>query len=204
MTFTLKSITSSVLISAALVLSGCGSVQVSRVAADKEIALTDRWNDKDSELVSTEMMSDMLTFPWIRRFVQESGKSIPTVIIQRVRNKTHEHIAVETFTNNLKRALIRSGRVDFVASGSERKEIRTERRDQELNASAATTKQMGQEQGADFALSGTIHSFVDQLDGKRVTAYQIDLKLVDILTAREVWNGQKKIKKLQEKKFFGY
>lgn len=187
-----------------LLLSGCGSVQVSRVSSDQEIALTDRWNDKDSELVSTEMINDMLSFPWLRQFSSSSGKAVPTVIIQRIRNKSHEHIAVEAFTNDLKRALIRAGTVDFVAGGAERKDIRDERRDQELNASSATAKQMGQETGADFVLSGSINSFVDQLGDKRVTSYQVDLKLINMLTNREVWNGQKKIKKFQEKSLFGF
>ena len=187
-----------------LSMAGCSSVEVSRISGDQEVALTDRWNDKDSELVSTEMISDMLSFPWRRNYSATASKPVPTVIIQRIRNKSHEHIVVEAFVNDLKRQLIRSGSVDFVSSGAERRDIREERRDQELNATASTAKQMGQETGADFALSGSINSFVDQLDGKRVTAYQVDLKLIDMTTNREVWNGQKKIKKLQEKKRFGF
>ena len=198
-----SAITSSVL-AISLLLSGCGSVQVSRVSSDQEIAVTDRWNDRDSELVAKGMINDMLSFPWVRRFANQSGKAVPTIIIQRVRNKSHEHIAVETFINDLKRALIRTGSVDFVAGGNERRNIRDERRDQELNASSNTSKQMGQETGADFVLSGSINSFVDQLSGKRVTSYQVDLKLINMLTNREVWNGQKKIKKFQEKSLFGF
>lgn len=198
-----SAITSSVL-AISLLLSGCGSVQVSRVSSDQEIAVTDRWNDRDSELVAKGMINDMLSFPWVRRFANQSGKAVPTIIIQRVRNKSHEHIAVETFINDLKRALIRTGSVDFVAGGNERRNIRDERRDQELNASSNTSKQMGQETGADFVLSGSINSFVDQLSGKRVTSYQVDLKLINMLTNREVWNGQKKIKKFQEKSLIGF
>lgn len=204
MNLNLHSAIASSVIAISLLLSGCGSVQVSRVSSDQEIAVTDRWNDRDSELVSKEMINDMLSFPWVRRFANQPGKAVPTIIIQRVRNKSHEHIAVETFINDLKRALIRTGSVDFVAGGNERRDIRDERRDQELNASSNTTKQMGQETGADFALSGSINSFVDQLNGKRVTSYQVDLKLINMLTNREVWNGQKKIKKFQEKSLFGF
>ncbi|MDF1642948.1 MAG: penicillin-binding protein activator LpoB [Pseudomonadales bacterium] len=204
MSSSLHNAVASSIIAVILLLSGCGSVQVSRVDSEQEIALTDRWNATDSELVSTEMISDMLSFPWVQRFTLESGKTIPTIIIQRIRNKSHEHIAVEAFTNDLKRALIRSGSVDFVAGGAEREDLRDERRDQELNASSSTAKQMGQETGADFVLSGTINSFVDQLDDKRVTSYQVDLKLINMFTNREVWNGQKKIKKFQEKTIFGF
>ena len=45
---------------------------------------------------------------------------------------------------------------------------------------------------------------VDQLDGKRVTSYQVDLKLTNLQTTREEWNGQKKIKKFQKRSKFGF
>jgi len=183
-------------------LTGCGGTRVSRVDAGQEIALTDKWNDKDSSLVSEEMIGDMLSFPWIRDFRASNGAEKPTVIIQRVRNKSHEHISAETFLNDLKRAIIRSGDARFIASGAERQDIRSEREDQELNASAA--KAMGNETAADFALSGSINSFVDQVDGSRVTTYQVDLKLVNMESNEEVWNGQKKLKKFQEKSSYGW
>lgn len=183
-------------------LTGCGSTRVSRVDAGQEIALTDKWNDKDSSLVSEEMIGDMLSFPWIRDFRTSNAADKPTVIIQRVRNMSHEHISAETFLNDLKRAIIRSGDARFIASGAEREDIRSEREDQELNARNAKT--MGNETAADFALSGSINSFVDQVDGDRVTTYQVDLKLVNMESNEEVWNGQKKLKKFQEKSSFGW
>ncbi len=183
-------------------LTACGGTRVSRVDAGQEIALTDKWNDKDSSLVSEEMVGDMLSFPWIRNFKADNGGDRPTVIIQRVRNKSHEHISAETFLNDLKRAIIRSGDAKFIASGDERNDIRSERADQELNARNA--KAMGNETAADFALSGSINSFVDQVGGDRVTTYQVDLKLVNMESNEEVWNGQKKLKKFQEKSSYGW
>lgn len=184
-----------------ITLSGCATNRVSRVDTDQEIALSDRWNDKDSQLVAEEMITDMLSFPWARDF-ELANSTRPTIIIQRIANKSHEHIAVDTFVNDIKRAIIRSGRADFVAGGAERDAIRDERRDQELNSRNA--KEQGQEQAADFAISGSINSIVDQAGGDRVTFYQVDMKLIDMENNREVWNGQKKIKKLQEKSTFGF
>ena len=148
------------------------------------------------------MVGDMLSFPWIRNFKADNGGDRPTVIIQRVRNKSHEHISAETFLNDLKRAIIRSGDAKFIASGAARNDIRSERADQELNARNA--KAMGNETAADFALSGSINSFVDQVGGDRVTTYQVDLKLVNMESNEEVWNGQKKLKKFQEKSSYGW
>lgn len=201
-----KSILATVLVLGTVVfVNGCGkSVEVARVDSGKEIALTDKWNDEDSRLVAEEMINDMLSYPWISQFNQRFPGKEPLVTVQRVRNKSHEHIAVDTFVNDIKRAVIRSGKAGFIATLEERQDTRAELADQDMNASADTRMEMGEEDGANFALSGTINSIVDQLDNQRVTYYQVDLKLINLQTAREVWNGSKKIKKFMERKSFSF
>ncbi len=188
-----------------LVLSACGGTSVTRVDVDEEIALSDRWNATDSRMVSDEMIDDMLSFPWLERWRQANADRDrqPTVIVLGVRNRSHEHIEINTFVNDLRRAMIRSGRVDFVAAGDVRDAIRDERQDQEFHSDPETVAQMGREAGANFALSGSIDSWVDQRDRQRVTNYQIDLVLIDMQTNREVWAGQKRLQKLQERSRFG-
>jgi len=182
-----------------LVLAACGGTEVTRLDPSEQVDLTDRWNATDSRMVSEAMIEEMLTFPWVDRFLDEhSDRDRPRVIIQSVRNRSHEHIPVETFINDLRRELIRAGRVDFVSGGAEREELREERREQEFHADEATRARMGRELGADYALTGTINSFVDRLDGTRSTFYQVDLRLVDLETNVEVWNGQKQIQKIMQ------
>lgn len=187
-------------------LTGCGGTKVQRLDATQEVALTDRWNATDSRLVSEEMIDDMLSFPWVNRWAQANPdrNRQPTVIVMGVRNRSHEHIEVNTFVNDLRRAMIRSGRVDFVAGGDVRDALREERKEQEFNATAETAAKLAAEQGANFALSGSIDSWVDQLDGTRVTNYQIDLSLIDIQTNKEVWAGQKRLQKHQKRSKFGF
>ena len=203
---TSKSILATVMVLGTVVfVNGCGkNVEVARVDSGKEIALTDKWNDEDSRLVAEEMINDMLSYPWISQFNQRFPGKEPLVTVQRVRNISHEHIAVDTFVNDIKRAVIRSGKAGFIATLEERQDTRAELADQDMNASADTRMEMGEEDGANFALSGTINSIVDQLDNQRVTYYQVDLKLINLQTAREVWNGSKKIKKFMERKSFSF
>lgn len=194
----------SLLISAGLI-TGCATNKVERIDANTEIALTDKWNATDSRLVSEEMIDDMLSFPWIERWQQANlgNQRQPTVVVLGVRNRSHEHIQTDTFVKDLRRASLRSGRVDFVTSGTVRDELRAERLDQEFNATSDTAAQLAAETGANFALSGSIDSWVDQLKGQRVTSYQIDLVLIDVQTGREVWAGQKKLQKHQQRSKFG-
>ncbi|MBD3669316.1 MAG: penicillin-binding protein activator LpoB [Gammaproteobacteria bacterium] len=184
------------IVALATLLSACGP-NVERIRPDETRDLSGMWNDTDSRLVSEEMINDALSRPWLSRFESRNGKP-PAVIVGTVRNLSHEHINVQTFTNDMERALINSGRVEFVASKAERSEIREERADQDVHASAESRKAMGQELGADFMLQGTINTIIDT-DGKsQVRYYQVDLTLISLADNRKVWVGQKKIKKFIE------
>ena len=163
--------------------------------------LSGKWNDTDSRKVSQEMIQDVLSQQWLNKFNRKQSR-VPTVIVGKVRNLSHDHINTRTFIADIRRALINSGEVDFVASSEERGEIRSERRDQDLNSSEATRKEMGNETGADFMLKGSINSIVDAINGEQVRFYQIDLTLIDLSSNRMVWAGQQKIKKSIEKSGF--
>ena len=177
-------------------LSGCKKgATVERVDTASTTDLSGAWNDTDSRLVAQEMIQDVLSRPWLTRFSKTKKGAVPAVIIGRVRNLSHEHINTRTFVSDMEKALINSGEVDFVASSTERQEIRSERSDMDIHASDATRKEAGQEQGADFMLQGTINTIIDAVAGKHVRFYQVDLTLIDLNNNRKVWVGQKKIKK---------
>ena len=112
--------------------------------------------------------------------------------------------AIHGFAGDLQRALIHSGKVEFVASKGERGEVRDERLDQDTNASEDTRKAHGQETGADFMLSGALNQIVDQESGTAVVFYQTNLKLLDMKSHKIVWNGQKKLKKLVKRSKAGW
>lgn len=173
---------------------GC-STSVERLDEEEVRDLSGAWNDTDSRLVSREMISDMMESRWLAEWrVRHSQK--PAVIVGEIRNLSHEHINVRTFVSDMERSLINSGRVQFVASGTEREEIREERKDQDIHASEDTRKAMGQEYGADFMLKGTINTIIDAHKKTQLRYYQTDLALVSMADNRKVWLGQKKIKKL--------
>jgi uncharacterized protein (TIGR02722 family) len=183
------------------VLTGCGGHTVKRVDSDSVTDLSGNWNDTDSRLVAQEMIQDVLSRSWLTKFNRKNGKA-PTVIVGTVRNLSHEHINTRTFIADMERELINSGEVEFVASASERDEVRGEVKDQDLNATEETRKAMGNEMGADYMLKGSINSIVDAISGEQVRFYQIDLTLIELGTNRKVWAGQKKIKKSIEKSGF--
>jgi len=181
----------------AFAAAGC-STEVKRIDAGQVEDLSGAWNDTDSQQVSAEMITDVMDRPWLGEFTR-TQKRQPAVIVGEVSNLSHEHINVNTFVSDMERALINSDKVQFVASSTERQEVRDERKDQDLNASEVTRKAMGQEKGADFMLKGTINTIIDAEGKTQLRYYQVDLTLISLVDNRKVWVGQKKIKKLVER-----
>jgi uncharacterized protein (TIGR02722 family) len=180
----------------ALVAVSACATKVERLDESKAVDLSGGWNDTDSRAVSQEMIQDSLSRPWLQEFRPRSGQTRPAVIVGEVRNLSHEHINTNTFTLDLERALINSGKVDFVATKQERQGVRDERKDQDLNAREDTRNAMGKELGADFVLTGTINTIVDPNGNEQLLFYQVNMTLISLADNRKVWVGQKDIRKL--------
>jgi penicillin-binding protein activator len=183
-----------------LAFVGCAK-KVSRIDPNSTIDLSGKWNDTDSRLVAEKMIQDCLNNQWYGQY--QANKKIPTIIIGNIRNKSHEHISVETFSKDIERTLINSGKVEFVASKNEREQLREEIADMQENASVDTRKDKGEEQGSDLMMIGTINSIVDKEGDKAVVFYQIDMELIQLESNRKLWIGNHKIKKYINKSAAG-
>ncbi len=189
-----------VMMTAVLVLSGCGhETKVTRVDTGVVTDLSGRWNDTDSRMVAEAMVKDALQYPWLGNF-EKSTKRQPVVVVGTVVNSSHEHISVQTFITDLERELTNSQKVTFVAGKGERDEVRTERKEQAIYASEETQKAPGKETGADFMMKGMIATILDEANGTKAVFYQVDLQMIDLESNAKVWYGQKKIKKVVEKR----
>lgn len=183
------------LVVAALALSACGIKRVSRVDPTSVTDLSGKWNDTDSRLVANELIGQSLGAPWVREWSAANGGAAPTVIVGEFRNRTLEHIAVGTFVRDLERAYITSGTVRVVASAEERQEVRGERADQQVNATADTRARVAREQGARFMLQGDVQAIEDSEGREKIVFYQVDATLIDLESNAKVWVGQHKMKK---------
>ncbi|MFP9117596.1 penicillin-binding protein activator LpoB [Flavobacterium sp. RNTU_13] len=195
----MKNITLTILAAAAIITTtGCSSSKsnVQRVNENTVTDISGRWNDTDSRLTAEEITAELMDHSWYSTFASENTGKKPVLIVGMITNKSHEHIATETFSKDIEKAIINSGRMRLVQAGTMREEIRGERAEQQNNASASTMKKFGLEHGADFMLQGTVNSIVDENKKEKAVYYQIDLELTNIQTNEKVWIGDKKIKKL--------
>jgi len=181
-------------------LGACGGeTRVTRIDAGVVTDLSGRWNDTDSRMVAESMVKEALEYPWLNTFSQSKRRQ-PVVVVGTVLNSSHEHINVHTFVTDLERELTNSQKVTFVAGKNERDEVRSERKEQAMYAREDTQKAPGKEIGADYIMKGTIATILDEADGTKAMFYQVDLQMVDLESNAKVWFGQKKIKKVIEKK----
>ncbi len=184
----------------AATVSGCGhDTKVTRVETGVVTDLSGRWNDTDSQMVAEAMVKEALGNPWLGNFAKGKNRQ-PVVIVGTVLNRSHEHINVQTFVSDLERELTNSQKVTFVAAKGERDEVRDERREQAVHAREDTQKAPGKEIGADYMMRGSIATILDEQDGAKAVFYQVDLEMVDMENNVKAWFGQKKIKKVIEKK----
>ncbi|MBA0915479.1 MAG: penicillin-binding protein activator LpoB [Nitrospira sp.] len=150
-------------------------------------------------MVAESMVKAALEYPWLNNF-SSSKRRQPVVVVGAIQNSSHEHINVSTFVIDLERELTNSQKVTFVAGKGDREELRTERQEQAMHAREDTQKAPGKEIGADYMMKGTIATILDEAEGTKAVFYQIDLQMVDLENNTKVWYGQKKIKKVIEKK----
>ena len=183
-----------------LTLAGCAQeTKITRVDSGVVTDLSGRWNDTDSRIVAESMVKEALEYPWLNTFSGSKHRQ-PVVVVGTILNNSHEHIDVNTFVADLERELTNSQKVTFVAGKGDREELRTERKEQAMYAREDTQKAPGKEIGADYMMKGTIATILDEAEGTKAVFYQIDLQMVDLESNAKVWFGQKKIKKVIEKK----
>ncbi|MCU0634768.1 MAG: penicillin-binding protein activator LpoB [Gemmatimonadaceae bacterium] len=192
------------LAASALSFGACNNTRVARIDPTSVTDLSGRWNDADSRLVANELITQSLAGGWVRRYADTHGGSSPAVLVGAFRNRTMEHIPVQTFTRDLERAFVNSGAVRIVASATEREEIRAERADQQVNATADSRTRLAQEQGARYVLQGDVQAIEDAQGRERVRFYQVDATLIDVESNAKVWVGQHKIKKYIDRRRIGW
>jgi len=179
---------------------GCGhETKVTRVDTGLVTDLSGRWNDTDSRMVAETMVKESLGSPWLDHFTKTKNRQ-PVVIVGTILNRSHEHINVQTFITDLSRELTNSQKVAFVAGKGERDEVREERREGAVRGCGGTQKAPGKEIGADYMMKGSISTILDETEGVKAVFYQVDLEMIDLENNVKSWFGQKKIKKVVERK----
>jgi uncharacterized protein (TIGR02722 family) len=174
-----------------LLLSSCASgPKVSRIDASTQTDLSGYWNDTDVRIVCQSLIDDCLNSPRVVQTIRAMGGKTPVVLVGSFRNESSEHIDTGIIASTMEVTIFNSGRMDFVAGGSTRNELRAERQDQQSNASEATAASLANETGADFMLFGTVKTIVDKAGNQTVRTYFVTAEMTNVETNQRMWMGQ--------------
>ena len=182
----------------AVLFSSCHSVK--RVDADTQIDLSGYWNDTDLRAASDSLIKQCVDTPQLTAFRSTRGR-LPVIIVGNFKNSSDEHIDTSILSQRLEASILSSGKAEFVASGDLRNEIRAERLDQQQGyTDDATTAALGREAGADYIMTGSVKTIIDQYSKTATRSYFITAELTDITTNRRLWIGEyNEIKKVIRK-----
>jgi uncharacterized protein (TIGR02722 family) len=163
------------------------------------VMLDDRWNQNDMQLIAKKVVSSLEV--WRQ---SDDGAPKPVVILETPKNRTTEHIDMQSLYDHVKTALIKSNLVTFLDK-SARQEIAEEYEYQGSGYVEAEEAQgPGGQRAAQFLLGGVITSNVQQVGSNKAVYYKATFELTDIRTTEIVWTDQKEIVKQFKKKSIGY
>ncbi len=154
--------------------------------------VTNEFGSTDLQTIAEAMARSLLQ----SQPVAESRKT-PLVTVAEVKNKTDEYIDTRAITDTIKTQLLKSGAVKFavdVAAMDNQTEELSRQNDSGLYKKG-TVKKIGQMQGADYRIEGSISSIVKKARNIKDVYYKFTLSLVDIESGVLVWMDEKEIRK---------
>jgi uncharacterized protein (TIGR02722 family) len=160
--------------------------------------LGDKWNQNDMQLVAKKVVESLES--WSSR---EQQPAKPVIILETPKNRTSEHIDLQSLYDHVKTELIHSGRFSFLDKAA-RTEIAKEYEYQGsgyVNPNQAQGP--GQQKAAEFLLGGVITSTVQQVGNNKAVYYKATFELTDIGSTEIVWTDQKEIVKHFKRKSIG-
>ena len=182
-------------------LTGCASTQVNYGDAQSVETLNKDFGSTDLQMIADKMVTDMLSFPVV---VQLTQNRRPVMFVDKIRNKTQEHIDTESITDTIQNKLINSGKfrfVDMTAANAMADQLNYQKNSGLVNQ--ATSVKAGGHIGAEYMLNGNLSSIVKNVGGKSDVYYKFTLKLQNVQTGIVEWTSEKEIRKSAERSAFG-
>lgn len=184
----------------ALTLSGCAStIQYGDAGSAKPVSQD--FGSSDLQRIAETMVDSLTSFPPI---VALTSVQQPVVSVDRVKNKTMQHIDTESITDTIRAKLIRSGKFRFIDRTTDEQTIDEINAQQEgglVDKKAAV--QFGQQLGAEFLLTSNISEIRQSSGGTTDVYYKFTMALKNLRTGILEWSDEKEIRKVMTRGTFG-
>ncbi len=190
----------------ALVLSlavGCAQRPVVSYGDATAVETTNiNFGSTDLQKVASEMTDSLLLSPVVGTLTENKR---PVVFVERIKNKTSEHIDTESITDSVSTRLLRSGKfrfVDMARVEAARQQLEFQHDGGMVDASKAV--QFGRQIGAQYMLYGNLSSIVKSDQDKADVYYKFTLRLMDLESGLVEWADETEIRKTRTKQTVGW
>ena len=188
------------IIAVAIGLAGCQS-KVQYGDATEVETVNENFGSTDLQAITAKMVDSMLTFPPV---VAMTVNDRPIIFVDKIKNKTSEHIDTESVTDSISNKLLRSGKfrfIDMTKVDAVRKQLDYQNNSGMVDPSTAIN--FGRQIGAQFMLYGNLSSIVKQDGSTKDVYYKMTMRLMDLETGLIEWSDEKEIRKVKSKSFLG-
>ena len=181
-------------------LAGCAS-KVQYGDAGSATPLSVDFGSSDLQQIAEAMVDSLLTFPPI---VEMTAQGRPVIAVDRVKNKTMQHIDTESITDSIRAKLMRSGKFRFIDRTTDDALIEELSIQQESGlVDPRTAVAFGQQIGAEFLLTSNFSEIRQRQGSITDTYYKFTMTLRNLRTGILEWSDEKEIRKTFKRSTFG-
>jgi penicillin-binding protein activator len=186
-----------------LVLSGCGGprgfTKGSYDDPNRVELLDDKFNESDMQQMADTVIKAMVSCGYVA-----NAPKPPIVIVERVQNRTEEHVDTVSMTDMIRTALIQSGKVRFI--NKEERGTISDEYDYNKEGGAVdpvTAKKKGKQVGADYILSGALATNVQEVGNDKFVYYKLTMNLTNLDTSTIDCTEERQLRKKYRKQSIG-
>ncbi len=186
---------------AAMSLAGCAANTVQYGDAGSAKPLSTEFGSSDLQQIAESMVDSLVTFPPV---VELTGQRRPVLTVDKVKNKTMQHIDTESVTDSIRAKLIKTGKFRFIDRTTDDaaiEEIRTQQESGLVNKKTAVN--FGQQIGAEFLLTSNFSEIRQQAGSVTDVYYKFTMSLKNLKTGILEWSDEKEIRKVLNRSMFG-
>ncbi|GHY99938.1 TPA: penicillin-binding protein activator LpoB [Vibrio cholerae] len=188
------------LLGLAVILGGCTN-KVSYGDAQAVETVNVDFGSTDLQKIAAEMVDSMMMSGSVSAITRDGR---PIVFVERIKNKTSEHIDTESITDTISTKMLNSGKFRFVDMDrveAVRDQLNFQNNDELVNQSTAI--QFGKMVGAQYMLYGNLSSIVKNAGSDKDVYYKMTMRLMDLQTGLIEWADETEIRKQQSKSLLG-
>jgi uncharacterized protein (TIGR02722 family) len=184
-----------------ILAAGCGPKAFTKGSYDdpeRVELLDDKYNEADMQQMADTIIKAMVSCAYVA-----NAPKPPVVIVEKVQNRTEEHIDTISLTDKIRTALIQSGKVRFV----NKQERGTLEDEYNYNAGGSvdpvTAKRRGKQIGADYILSGDLATNVQEVGNDKFIYYKLTMNMTNLDTSTIDCTQEREIRKKYRKQSIG-